>query len=252
MTRDDFPAVWRRWALGRVIPAMLALLVAGPLVGSPDEAAASAVLCDVAARHASDRTGVPLSVLRALSLTETGRRRNDRSEPWPWTVNMEGKGLWFASRAAALTYVREEYARGARSFDIGCFQINYRWHHAGFATLDDMIEPRKNALYAARFLHDLYRETGDWSRAAGAYHSRTPDLARRYSARFETHLASLSGDTRSVAAADAPVSADALNTPATGKRPNSYPFLVAGGSPIGVGSLVPLEQTAARRLVEVR
>jgi hypothetical protein len=37
-----------------------------------------------------------------------------------------------------------------------------------------------NVDYAARFLHSLYGETGDWMQAAGAYHSRTPDKAAIY------------------------------------------------------------------------
>jgi hypothetical protein len=138
-----------------------------------------------AADSAADRAGVPRAVMRALTLTETGRNRGGRLQPWPWTVNMEGAGHWFDSRAEALAYVRREQARGAESFDVGCFQINHRWHGEHFASLESMFDPMVNATYAAGFIRELFEETGNWSEAAGYYHSRTPEFYHRYRARFD-------------------------------------------------------------------
>jgi soluble lytic murein transglycosylase-like protein len=87
---------------------------------------------------------------------------------------------------------RGNHARGARSYDVGCFQINYRWHGQHFASLDQMFDPDANAAYAARFLSELYAEFGDWSRAAGAYHSRTPVLSPRSTASVSTAFAAVS------------------------------------------------------------
>ncbi|QHQ37449.1 transglycosylase SLT domain-containing protein [Algicella marina] len=148
-------------------------------------------MCDAAATHAARETGVPRVVLQAISLTETGRRLDGEHRAWPWTVNMEGVGKWFAGREEALAYVNAHFATGARSFDVGCFQINFRWHGNAFASIAEMFDPQINALYAARFLRRLYGETGSWSRAAGAYHSRTPQFAERYAARFDRILAEL-------------------------------------------------------------
>jgi hypothetical protein len=47
-----------------------------------------------------------------------------------------------------------------------------------------MFNPERNALYAAHFLIELHREFGSWTEAAGAYHSRTPEHADRYKAKF--------------------------------------------------------------------
>ena len=57
-----------------------------------------------------------------------------------------------------------------------------------------MFEPRPNALYAAKFLLELYREKGNWSGAAGAYHSRTPKYAEKYEARFNRFRNGLMGN----------------------------------------------------------
>ena len=68
-------------------------------------------------------------------------------------------------------------------------QINYRWHGHAFPSIEDMFDPEWTATYAAQFLRTLYEERGNWAAAAGAYHSLTPELAQKYSARFRTLLA---------------------------------------------------------------
>jgi hypothetical protein len=143
-----------------------------------------ASLCDSAARQAAEDTGVPLDVMQTITRLETGRGK--AADPWPWTVNHAGNGSWFKTEDDARSYVFSQLKRGETNLDIGCFQINYRWHADGFRSLDDMFNPSLNALYAAQFLTDLYREFGSWTQAAGAYHSRTPKYAERYKAKFRT------------------------------------------------------------------
>ncbi len=143
-----------------------------------------AALCEVAATRAAQAANMPVDVMWALTLVETGRSRGGAFRPWPWTINLEGKGYWFDTRAEAETFARETLAAGARSFDVGCFQINYRWHGEAFASVEQMFGPQENAAYAARFMGELYAEGGTWEWAVGAYHSRTETLAERYRARF--------------------------------------------------------------------
>ncbi len=155
---------------------------------------ALANICYGAIDRASRQMSVPADVMLAISLTETGRKMSGEYRPWPWTVNMEGKGFWFDTRAEALAFVKKRHAQGARSFDVGCFQINYKWHGQHFRSIEDMFDPQINATYAAKFLGELFREMGSWSRAAGAYHSRTPEYATRYAARFDRYRARISGE----------------------------------------------------------
>ncbi|MGY6410608.1 MAG: lytic transglycosylase domain-containing protein [Alkalilacustris sp.] len=167
----------------------LALIIWLALLPGERALADPSAICDRAAERASALTGVPLGVLQAIALTETGRRHQGAFRPWPWTTHAVGEGRWFDSRAAAEAHVRALRADGRRSIDIGCFQINFRWHGEAFASPEAMFDPDANALYAARFLADLREELGSWDAAAGAYHSRTPELAARYTARFRQHLA---------------------------------------------------------------
>ena len=160
---------------------------------------AFASLCHNAIEIASLQTGVPRDVLHAISLTETGRKIGGKFSPWPWTVNMEGAGVWFENQHEAIAFARKNHQRGARSFDVGCFQINYRWHHENFETIEEMFDPVENAIYAARFLVELYHETGSWTKAAGFYHSRTPKFATRYASRFQSNLERIRGTSRPTA-----------------------------------------------------
>lgn len=144
-----------------------------------------AEFCDQAARHISSETEVPLDILRAITRTETGRGKGKSIRPWPWTVNMQGKGVWFDTEDQARVFVFQHFKKGARSFDVGCFQINYRWHHKGFNSIEEMFDPILNARYAASFLTKLNAELGSWEKAVGAYHSRTREYAEQYLARYE-------------------------------------------------------------------
>ncbi|MCB2135651.1 MAG: transglycosylase SLT domain-containing protein [Rhodobacteraceae bacterium] len=234
----------------------LALLTAIVLPRAARATADLSAICDEVAVEAARQIGVPLSVLRAISLTETGRKRGGAFRPWPWTVNMEGKGLWFDTEAEAKAYVAKEYARGARSFDVGCFQINYRWHGEAFRSVDDMFDPLTNALYAARFLSTLYAEKGAWGPAAGAYHSRNSEFADKYQARFERIRQTLvAGDEEPHTAI--PEIPDIVLVANGGRLPdaatdavlriNRFPLLQTGQMR-GLGSLVPIGTNGAVRL----
>ncbi len=146
-------------------------------------------LCDAAIAKAARRGGVPVEVLHAVALTETGQHRDGRMRAWPWAINREGKGYWFKTHDEALAFGKQSLAAGRTSFDVGCVQINYRWHGHAFPSIEEMFDPEWTATYAAQFLRTLYEERGSWSEAAGAYHSLTPDKPMTYRARFDRLLA---------------------------------------------------------------
>lgn len=222
MRRGAFPNssthAWRRLA------AMV--LVGVVLAGAPPaeaDARTAAALCDDAAILAATETGVPVRILRALSRTETGRTHENAFGPWPWTVNHAGDGRWFSDRRSALAHAEGLRAQGVRNLDIGCFQINLRWHGHAFASVAQMFDPLANARYAAEFLTDLHREFGDWDAAVAAFHSRTPHFAARYMERFHRIYAALAPDGQNHGprpeAAPAPASTPMRRALDTGRRP---------------------------------
>jgi len=231
--------------IGVAVPVLIALGLLFAMSAKPALAEADlSLVCDRAAVEAAAGSSVPVSVLKAISLTETGRERGGDVRPWPWTVNMEGKGVWFDSREAALSYVYEHFKRGARSFDVGCFQINYKWHHENFASIEEMFDPSANARYAAQFLTSLHGESGDWETAAGAFHSRTPEHANRYKAKFAGYRARFAHEDGLPLVVQPPLlPVAAAQNPGVGPvaraRVNSYPLLQGGGQP-ALGSLFPV------------
>jgi hypothetical protein len=188
-------------------------------------AASQGNVCDTAARQAARAHGVPADVLLALTRAETGRTVSGDYTPWPWTVNVGGEGRWFQNMTSALSFVNEQLASGRRSIDVGCFQINIRWHGQNFGSLSEMFDPQQNANHAATYLKQMFERSGDWLSAAGAYHSKTPEFAMRYKARFETILSDL---------------AEAPRQPSAGFLQAGQPLRQSGGSAQGIGSLVPV------------
>ncbi|WP_235851826.1 transglycosylase SLT domain-containing protein [Litorivita pollutaquae] len=245
-------------AMARVCARVTLLCLGSVLcIVAPGGARASneiAAICDAAAKTVSRESGVPISVLQAITRTETGHKRGGKIRPWPWTVNMEGAGKWFDNEDEARAYVFKHFKRGARSFDVGCFQINYKWHHKNFSSIEEMFEPIANARYAAKFLTELYQETGSWTNAAGAYHSRTPKYANKYKARFERFRSAMTNtppnvgelqprDTRADPAPVAIADASPVRRQKT-RAPNNFPLLQSGATG-GLGSLVPISRGGA-------
>ena len=157
------------WFLGAAGPL--------PLIGAGDGA-----LCHVATAEAERSSGVPNQLLTAISRVETGQLDpvTGRREAWPWSINVEGTGHTYGSEAEAIAAVRGFQSGGARSIDVGCMQINLLQHPDAFASLEAAFDPATNARYGARFLTELFGQTGSWPHAVAAYHSQTPGIGESY------------------------------------------------------------------------
>ena len=86
-TRSD----WQRRRIFVLLAALALALLTLPALANPSRPA----LCEAAAREAAEKTGVPLSVLRAIMLTVSGRKSDTGLVPWPWTVGADGQRVWF-------------------------------------------------------------------------------------------------------------------------------------------------------------
>jgi hypothetical protein len=125
---------------------------------------------------------LPPGLLLAIAKVETGRfdSATRQIEPWPWAVQAENRGLYFESKADAVRWVKDAVARGTRSVDTGCLQVNLFFHPSAFASIEQAFDPVSNADYAGRFLLQLHAMTGDWDRASGFYHSQELSRASAY------------------------------------------------------------------------
>lgn len=139
-------------------------------------------VCDQAAARAERDWSVPVGVLAAVGAVESGRASVAHTGPvaWPWTINADGQGYFFASKAEAVRAVAALLARSARFVDVGCFQVDLAFHGSAFASLEDAFDPETNARVAARILVRGRLGEQDWSGAVARYHSATPALGMEY------------------------------------------------------------------------
>ena len=110
---------------------------------------------------------MPLGVLYAVGLTETGRGDSLR----PYALNIEGKASYDDDKATALRRFAGARAAGTKLIDVGCMQINHHFHARQFASVEQMFEPAANVEYAARFLKELKAREGNWTMAVARYHA---------------------------------------------------------------------------------
>lgn len=212
----------------------LAVLILAALFFGKNALASTApvsAICDIAAHRAAQNTGVPIGILLSIARVETGRAKDGQFAPWPWSANVSGKGYFFDTADAAMAFADDLLAKGNANFDVGCFQINLRWHSKNFGSLQEAFDPELNAAYAAQFLTELRQSEGSWAAAVAAYHSRTPDLANGYLQKVKATWNKI----RSGEQSEIPLSADVVQL---APRINRYPLL-QGGQVGHAGSLVP-------------
>lgn len=198
---------------------------------------ACASTCDQAAVTAANETGIPEDLLRAISRVETGRRQNGETQPWPWTVNFAGEGHFFDDPQSAIDFVQGLIDQGETVIDVGCFQMNVKYHSRRFQSLADMFDPLSNARGAAAFLGQLKEESGNWEDAVGHYHSRTPERAEGYAQKVASALSGLVPANLDEFTPELPD--EGVSEP-TNRRTMliNYPFL-QGGQGSSLGSVVP-------------
>ncbi len=143
-------------------------------------------VCRNAASRMEEQHKMPKGMMTSIALVESGRRSpTGEVKSWPWTINAEGRAYYFASRNDAVDAVRRLMAEGARTIDIGCMQVNLRFHPRAFTSVEEAFDPMSNVAYAAYFLRDLETRSESWDQAIGRYHSFSPALNARYSARVQ-------------------------------------------------------------------
>ena len=153
-----------------------------------------ATLCEHAIGNAEATGHTPPGMLAAIAQVESGRPdpQAGRMRPWPWPIDADGVGQFFATKAQAVAAVAALQARGVRSIDVGCMQINLMYHPDAFASLGQAFDPAFNTAYAVRFLNLLYRRNASWPKSIAAYHSETPQIAdgyqRRVFATWQQHV----------------------------------------------------------------
>jgi len=141
-------------------------------------------------QQVADAYDLPPEVLYAVALTESARQVDSTGNvrPWPWTLNVRGRGHFFASRREAEAALQDLLDQGRRSIDIGIMQVNWRYHRQRLGSPRLALDPYHNLRVAAEILHDCHQRRQDWWAAVGCYHApNSPQRAARYRARVRAH-----------------------------------------------------------------
>ncbi len=165
-------------------------------------------------RQVADEINVPVDILYAIALTESGYQYQSVYNPWPWTLNIEGKAYRFNNRHSMLVKLKQAI-QDKQSVDIGIMQINWRWHKHRFESLQPTLnspqpilkslqtalDPYINLKSGAEILVEQYQATGDWWLAVGRYHTPAQTKgsikrAKRYRQRVRQHWLSIKKFTR--------------------------------------------------------
>lgn len=182
----------RRRPIRRIAAALLAMIAAAPLAiranareATPPPAKTPSEQCLTAIKAAEARYATPPGLLAVMAKVESGRSTplSGALQPWPWTVDADGRGIFFPTKQQAIDWARQAIDGGMVTFlDVGCMQVDLRMHPDAFRSLDAAFSPATNADYGARYLRQLHDTVaaGNWFIAVGFYHSQAPELAAVY------------------------------------------------------------------------
>ena len=145
----------------------VACLVSLSCEAAPLSAAENSLACERFMVKASADENVPLGVLYAVALTETGQK----GLLHPFALNIEGRTVLTKLAGEALAEFTKARQDGVKLIDLGCMQINHFYHGHNFPSVAAMLDPALNVSYAARFLRDLRTREGSWTMAVARYHA---------------------------------------------------------------------------------
>jgi hypothetical protein len=171
---------------------MLCLLVT--LMSGSAATAASLQPVPAGYRQVALAHGVPPASLYAVALTESSRKLPRGVRPWPWTLNVAGKGYRYPTRLEAWSALQKFMKRyPLKRIDVGVAQVNLGWNGGRFRSTWEAFDPYINLNVAAAILRACRDSTRDWLAAAGCYHHPAGGKpAARYRAIVRRHLAGVS------------------------------------------------------------
>lgn len=119
---------------------------------------------------------IPRGLLLSIAYVESGYK----GLPWPWTLNQNGEPYYLNTYQDALKKLVDKEGNARSKTAVGCMQVFTDYHADQFPEAKDMLDPRYNVYYAAKYLRELYQQTGSWTKAVGRYHASKPEAQIGY------------------------------------------------------------------------
>ncbi len=158
-------------------------------------------------QEAARTAGVPADIFYAIALQESQAPITaKKTRPWPWTLNIAGKGRYYRSQQDALRALKAYIDSGKCNVDVGLGQIHWCVHAKSFPEGPaQALHPLENLAYAASVLKSehkvvlrkkLRQKLGldSWWIAVGRYHApNNLKLAQTYRQRVYKKWLKLKG-----------------------------------------------------------
>jgi len=142
----------------------------------PSQASAQAADCaSLIARTESSRN-IPRGLLMAIAVTESALN----GRPNPFAMNIAGRSYFANGYQDMANVISANWSRGVQSIDVGCMQVNLKYHGMKFPRMTDLLDPNTNVQYGASFLISLATQAGSWKDAVMSYHNKKNPARRAW------------------------------------------------------------------------
>jgi hypothetical protein len=142
----------------------LRLATAGMLF-LPGFAVAGPNPCTASVAEAERIFGIPEGLLQAMAINESGVK----GQPYPWALNLGGQVVYAGNLDAAQKLLDDRRSKGRKNLFAGCMQLSVFHHASNFGSLRDLLQPKRNVAYAAKYLATHYEDYSDWEAAVRRY-----------------------------------------------------------------------------------
>src|SRR3546814_26224 len=134
------------------------------------------ISCSKLIADTENRRQIPRGLLMAIAVTESGMN----GIPNPHAMNIAGKTYHARDLEDMAQVISNNWTRGVRSIDVGCMQINLKFHGEKFSRLTDLLHSPTNVDYGASYLIKLAIDRGSWREGVMDYHNKVSAGRRQW------------------------------------------------------------------------
>jgi len=127
---------------------------------------------------------IPVNVIRKLILHESKSVFNNKVQPWPWVLNVNGNPHYFNTQQKAIKAALVFVGNKSNVVDIGFGQVNWKYHKHRFdGDVRKTLDPRVNLSVVCEILSEALvdKRVLNWVDMVAYYHRTVLDKrAYRY------------------------------------------------------------------------
>lgn len=117
-------------------------------------------------------------LLYSISLIASSKTVNGGVMPWPYTLTINGKRIYYKSEDEAKKVLRETLSGGERNIAVGLMQVNLAYYRYGRPEM--LLDPFFNIAEGARLLRDAIASTEKYHEGIGRYFTWSDNESERW------------------------------------------------------------------------